>query len=457
MSIRKFNITTFKQNLKTSHEKKSNYGEIFTPFALIKQMLEMIPDECFLDENAKWLDLGAGTGYFSMYIYWKLNNSLYNTIKDDNKRHNHIIQNMIYMIEIQECNVLHLREIFGNNANIIQGEVPYILLNKKFDYVVGNPPYNMNGIKKVPTNNKKDKKKDGKTIWIDFLKFAFSLLVENGKVIMITPSLWLKPDKAKMYDYMMKYKIEKMVCLSNTKTNQIFSGEAQTPTCYFVASNEKSNNILNIYDIDREKYIEYLFEYNKPIPVYGANIINKLQPYVKKYGYLQIKKTNEPSLSSAFLPIKNNEYQFLNIKTAILDGLSPKLITHYSNIKQQYYGVKKLILPHKMYGFPYLDLSGNYGISHRDNYVIVSENTDILLLWKDFLSTKTALYLFECTRYRMKYLEKYIFPLIPNIVNIPNFPLKINDESLFTFFNFDKDDIANIMKLHKKEYTFSYC
>ena len=47
---------------------------------------------------------------------------------------------------------------------------------KEFDYIIGNPPFNCNGMKKVHTNNNVKKKNDGKTIWIDFLKKSISIL-----------------------------------------------------------------------------------------------------------------------------------------------------------------------------------------------------------------------------------------------------------------------------------------
>ena len=73
-----------------------------------------------------------------------------------------------------------------------------------------------------------------------------------------------------------------------------------------------------------------------------------------------------------------------------------------------------------------------------------------------FLSTKTALYIFEATRYRMKYLEKYAFELIPDITRASDFPKIINDETIADYFGFDDDDRVNIQRLHKKKYTFSY-
>ena len=42
--------------------------------------------------------------------------------------------------------------------------------------------------------------------------------------------------------------------------------------------------------------------------------------------------------------------------------------------------------------------------------------------------------MFEATRYRMKYLEKYIFNMIPDITVIPDFPSDINDKTIAMYF-----------------------
>ena len=72
---------------------------------------------------------------------------------------------------------------------------------------------------------------------------------------MIIPSIWMKPDKAKMYYYLMNYKILNLRCFNNTETNKIFSREAQTPTCILLLSKELNNlqNIeVNLYDKQRK-------------------------------------------------------------------------------------------------------------------------------------------------------------------------------------------------------------
>ena len=87
-----------------------------------------------------------------------------------------------------------------------------------------------------------------------------------------------------------------------------------------------------------------------------------------------------------------------------------------------YRNIKKLVLAHKMYGFPYLDVSGEYGISTRDNYVISGCNysVDELQEIQAFLSTKFALFVFSTCNYRMRYLERYAFNFLPDIINMGN-------------------------------------
>ena len=58
-------------------------------------------------------------------------------------------------------------------------------------------------------------------------------------------------------------------------------------------------------------------------------------------------------------------------------------------------------------------------------FYLLIENLHLL---RDFLSTRFARYIFEGCRYRMKFLEKYIFELIPNIMNFYIGKEKIDDK-----------------------------
>ena len=361
------------------------------------------------------------------------------------------------MVEIQEDNVLYLRGLFGPDANIAHEDFTLHSGPRKFDYVIGNPPYNSKGSKKVPTNKIKSKKTDGITIWISFVKTSISLLKSGGNLLVIIPSIWMKPDKAKTYNYLTYFKIQMLRCLSNTETNRVFSSEAQTPTCYFWLVNQPSNNHMSLYDRDRNVYVEYPLKPRAPIPVFGAAVVAKLIPFVQAMGHVRVEKTNMPGRGVSIVNLPDSAHPFPNIRTTVLEGLSPKMVINYSNTPLKYNGVCKVILPHKMYGFPYLDASGKFGISNRDNYVISGGSLEELELLCELLSTKTALYIFEATRYRMKYLERYAFELIPDLSQLEDELVRpITDASLADLFGFDETDVHSINTLHRKNYKFDY-
>ena len=169
-------------------------------------------------------------------------------------------------------------------------------------------------------------------------------------------------------------------------------------------------------------YVTHTIKNRGAIPLFTSFIIQKLINYIDRAGTIDVVKTNMPRKKSSFALEPSKGYGYKNIKTCILNKLSPELVINYSNIKQAYADQPKLVLAHKMCGFPYLDENGDFGISNRDNYVIIERNIEELNIMRDFFSTKTALYLFEATRHRMKYLEKYAFEFIPDVTRLPDFP-----------------------------------
>jgi tRNA1(Val) A37 N6-methylase TrmN6 len=445
----------YKQNFDVPQEIRYKYGEINTPFYLINDMFSLLDDEVFKNPNKKWLDIGTGSGYFPIILFKKLFKGLEGIFPESSERRNHIIRNMIYMTEIREDNWKILEELFGVECNLFKGDFLSTNIDIAFDFVIGNPPYNNNGLKKVPTNNTINKKEDGKTVWIPFVKKAIDLLVDSGVMVVIIPSIWLKEDKARMYNHMIQYKIENLYCMTNTETNKVFNKYAQTPTCYFRLIKEPNPGYVTIYEKENKELIEWSLRENRPIPVFGARVLQKITNYLNDENKLKVYKTNLPCKDAIISDVfDENVFKYENIKTRQLDGLVPRLVIEYSNIPLVHYKEPKLVFAHKMYGFPYLDITGKYGISNRDNYVINNRPLLELMKLREFFSTKTALYLFETTRYRMKYLEKYIFQLIPDITKLDGFPDVINDETIANYFGFDDIDIKNIKSLHKKDYNF---
>lgn len=402
-------ITIFFRNIYMLNKEK--YGEVITPSFLVEMMLDSLPAHIFREPERTWLDPGAGTGRFSLSLYQR-------NIKKIN------------MIEINKQHVQTLRSVFPPET-VLEGD--FLSLQQPFDTIVGNPPFNSDGLKKVPTNKALKKKHDGRTVWPLFVKHAVSLLTEGGILCMIVPAIWMRPDRAGMYEFMLQYRLENIRCFNNTETNRMFGGECQTPTCFFTLYKEPRRETITLYP-----GITYPMKKNRPIPVRGAAIIKKLLPFVERYGHVRVRKTNVAPVGTVFSPYKTPETPYKNIRTCrVRGGDRPYLVYEYTNKKMAYSDTEKLVLAHKMHGFPYLD--EGLGISRRDNYVILED----MGIWKQFLSTRFARFLFETTRYRMMYLERYVFEFIPDIAKIEGFPEE--EEAQMRWFGLDSGDIARIL------------
>ena len=454
MSIRTIDINTYSQLFTASLQNKHKYGEINTDFKLITDILKLIPKHKFKNKKLKWLDPCCGCGYFSMILYKLLYENI--PIIDNNEKHNHIINNMMYMIEINPEHISILKTVFGENANIKCAN--FLDTDGIYDMIIGNPPFNCDGIVKVPTNTTMSKKSDGSSIWQKFIKHSIKCLKGGtGYLTFITPSIWMKSDHP-MHEFMIQYNIKAIHTMTNTETNKAFHGQAQTPTCYFTMVKMKTHKYplhrpISIYDKSTSRYIKcetHMHSKYTPLPLFAQSIIQRLLFLVEIYGHIKVIKTSmRPDYKG--LSIKSepdDERTYPNISTCILDDLQPQLVINYSNKACVYAKQRKLVLAHKMYGFPYYDASGAYGISNRDNYVILNKKPEEFIKLKQFFSTKFALYIFEATRYRMKYLEKYIFEMIPDITKIPDFPTIINDDTLALFFKLSDIEVKAIQKSH---------
>ena len=157
MSIRTLNINQYVQVFTAEKDNKATYGEVHTDFSLIHRILNLLPTYLFADPTKKWLDPCCGKGYFTIILYKRLFKSLSKCIPNAEKRHTHIIERMIYMIELNNEHIPQLYELFGENANILNGNF-LELTNQKYDIIIGNPPFNINGAIKVPTRKNFNKK-----------------------------------------------------------------------------------------------------------------------------------------------------------------------------------------------------------------------------------------------------------------------------------------------------------
>lgn len=459
MSIFFEDLSNFQQDFSVTKPNKTLNGEVHTDFKLINKMLDLIPAKYFKNPDLIWLDPCCGRGYFMMVLYKRLFSSLSATFPEPQKRHNHIITKMIYMIEINSHYIPLLKKIFGEKSNIYNSNfLTFQQISPNF--IIGNPPYNSHEFKKQSNYT---------SIWQAFIRKAFLLLKSKGFLLFITPSIWMK-NTHPIFSYMLHHTIQKIHTMNSTETSRIFHGEAQLPTSYFLIrkSNQyKQSTTVRIYDKSLNKYILYntkSIHKTAPrppsLPLFAPSIVQKIQKYIRLYsalapGYVEksnIRPERIQNLNLSQHQCEKNPYP--NISTCKLNKAQPYLVINYSNIKCPYLGKTKIVLAHKMYGLPYYDKEGKYGITGRDNFIIINKTDEEFERLQKFLSSNLFLTLTEVVRYRMSYMESNIFEMIPDITNISNFPEIITNESICTFFGFDEVE-RNLINNHKKIYLLN--
>lgn len=220
----------YRRHLTPRFYEKKNLGQVFTPFPMINDILDQIPDEIMRDPESTFLDPSAGMGGFLVVLYSRLMSSLASKIPNKNKRHNHIISNMLYAAEITKNNVALMRKIFGDGLHIYCGDSRLMDLKKdlhirkgKVKVIVGNPPFEKQQKKEVD-------KQGGHNLWPEFVELSLTKwLLPDGYFGMVLPQGWRKAmdDKSRssgLWQLMTVHTTPRWVVMYDTKeTKKIFN------------------------------------------------------------------------------------------------------------------------------------------------------------------------------------------------------------------------------------------
>lgn len=126
---------------------RKQFGECFTPIKLVNEMLDKLPVEVWSKKDYKWLDNSVGGGNFPVEVFKRLMVGLAAVITDEEARRKHILEKMLYFVDMQTKNVFFTIQRLGEGADY---EFNYHVGDSlkfdywggmKFDVVVGNPPY----------------------------------------------------------------------------------------------------------------------------------------------------------------------------------------------------------------------------------------------------------------------------------------------------------------------------
>jgi hypothetical protein len=445
-------ILMLREYVKVGEVEKKKYGEVMTPLDLVKEMLATLPEDVWSNPNLKWLDPANGTGPYPIMVVYKLMNGLKEWEPDDEKRYRHIIENMIYVCELQPKNMfLYMCAVDPFDTyklNIYTGSfleegfdkhMKEVWSVEKFDIIMGNPPYQT-------TNATGDNK-----LYLDFSKKSINILLKFGNLLFVTPKsitdYILLCDKNRSYfdDF---YQIDYLVIDTPAK---YFNGVGST-FLFFNLKKEKYHKPTKIvcYNMMKEEVVSNIsLERGQSIPNIVSDldlsIISKIRNKKEKFDFRKMKMNNrefrirKKQFDDGKVSIlKTNEYSY-----PVIDGLntSNPFPGKVYFIKNDFSDKKpKLIINGSGYLCPSFDLNGDYFLSDNMIYIHL-ENENQFKNLKFIIESKIVKYWLNQFRLNGFSDAKNIqlFPYIP-------YDKKLSYLEIYSYFDLTKEEINLIEK-----------
>lgn len=237
MSLNQYSVLSKELTSTLSKEEKKSHGIYFTPPECVNKCIEKI--KLIPHEISSILEPSCGSGEFITSIINNFNNPNINAVE---------YNNTIYdSIKNKFSNVK-----FDNEDFIYYDSI------KKFDLIIGNPPYFV--MKKDSVDSKYFKYFDGRpNIFILFILKSIDMLTKNGILCFVLPKNFLN---CLYYDKTRKYIIQNftIVEIFDAPGNYI---ETQQDTIVMIVQNKQSNNISD--------YVSYLSDYT----IFGTKDMTK--------------------------------------------------------------------------------------------------------------------------------------------------------------------------------------
>jgi site-specific DNA-methyltransferase (adenine-specific) len=252
-------ITMLREYVKKGDVEQKKFGEVMTPLEFVKEMVSVLPEETWSNPNLKILDPANGTGPYPIMVIYKLMVGLESWEPNEELRYKHIVENMIYVCEIQPRNMflymcavdpwdkyslnVYTGSFLDNNFDKHMKDIWNI---SRFDIVIGNPPYQDELIAK---------KGSAKPLYNLFTEKSINI---SEKILFVTPSRWFAGGKG--LDSFRKMMIESSklkLIIHNDDATDIFgkSVDITGGVSYFIFDNNyKGECLFDNVSVNLSKY-----------------------------------------------------------------------------------------------------------------------------------------------------------------------------------------------------------
>ena len=352
--------THIQDNLTIRDKEKDKFGEVFTSPELIDEIFNNIPLSVWKNPDNKWLDPAAGNGNFMSKVYSKLLTTLTSKIPNLEKRKKHILDNMIFMIELNKNNSDKLTLLFGSKANVSntdflkqQDKWKHDLKTDTFDVIVGNPPF------QTPKTGKYSGSVGNRTLWDKFLDTIFqeTLLSKGGYLGIITPANWRRPEH-NLYKTLTRDNTLKYLHIYNKKAGLEKLGAQTRFDIYIVQEGEpKKGETTEI--VDELKKTHKLDVQKWPfLPNYNFDKIKKIMVPKKKGIKVIFDAGKYDARHLSKTKTKKNRHPIVHNIT--MRGLG---LRYAKKKDKKHFKVPKVLLNFNERQYPHNDFEGKYGMS----------------------------------------------------------------------------------------------
>ncbi len=430
---------TLNKNSITNVTSKNSFGEVFTPQLLIEEMLDLLPKGIWKDGNKKWLDPAAGVGNFHALVFKRLMEGLEDLIPNEKNRAKHIIETMLYFVEIQEKNVAIINQIFNPEndykLNLFCGDFcglnMYDFKVYEFDIVLGNPPYQdmlTNNIRKAKNHN----------LWTTFIELGFKILNPYGYLLYVTPQAWMSPSSKVLQNIFLSYQLH---FVNIGECSKYFKGVGSQFSYYLIEKTKTYKKTTFLYEFKGGTFIKNLqgisdYRLNKNIKfipqipikeaftIFEKTVFSSNLKYAVQYDSDLHRFTKKEYLADS--ESKQHVYKTLHTPTQIV----------WSNKPHKNQDKIKLFIPlTTYYENLIIDTCGNtQGLGY-----IIFENFESAEKVKYILSKKLYRFIANITRW-----SNFNVPMVMKCLPLLPQDIEPTDESIYKHFNLNDFEIELI-------------
>jgi hypothetical protein len=440
---------------------RQKYGEVFTPLELVDEMLATLPKHVWHDATLRWLDPANGMGTFPIQVllgqdkgphtYPGLLKGLEHVIPDAKKRCQHIVESMLYMVDINPKNNAIAKRLFGRLCPHATPNIYRLDKNEgflapsasfpgveAFDIIMGNPPFNRGGISRPDTRKQKTQAVETvkrETIWDRFVEKSHAWLRPGGYLLFLHPVGWFHPgDYDSVRNILLTHQLHVVRTFKHdSQAVKHFSGSGKITVAYYLMEKRKPT---------------------KPTRVIGTQGgVETLSLDQRSYLLLNHSSLFQKMMATGMHLWKSNP-DFKHKGVPCVPGPHKQIVGIYEDGTIRITGTRdkhvdadkpKLVVSGNKYPRMFLD-KGTYGLTGSTIHYWVGDHLQKI---EAFLKTKLAALLTRELRYRQDFVE---FKYFPDLTQLPLSTL--TDKGLSTLFGFSEEEEHILKEVPYPERTY---